>query len=79
VKIVEFKGAGASAEEAIEVLDQLRSDLESGKVMCFCAVGISKDDATTMWLANVGRSKTNLQLMGALANLMLHFWKGDIQ
>ena len=79
MKVVEFQRAGANVAEAVEVLDQLRSDIQSGKVVCFAAIGISKEDGTTMWLANVGKSKTNLQLMGAITNLLLHFWQGDIK
>ena len=79
MKVIEFHPAGASIDESIEVLDQLRADIQAGNVVCFAAVGIGKADETTMWLANVGKSKTNLQLMGAITNLMLHFWQGDIK
>lgn len=79
MKVVEFKGSGISPQEAVEVLDQLRADIVAGKVVCFAAVGIDKDDGTTMWMGNVGKKKTNLQLLGALENLKLHFWNGDIK
>lgn len=77
VKIIEFKPA-VDVAEALRTLDTLRAAIESGSVVCFAAVGIARDDATMMWLANVGKAKTNLQLMGAIENLKLHFWRGDI-
>lgn len=77
MKVIEFKPA-QNVAESLAVLDSLREDVASGKIVCFAAVGISRDDGTTMWLANVGKAKTNLQLVGAIENLKLHFWKGDI-
>ena len=77
MQIVPLKGV--SAEEAIKVLDDLRDGIISGDVVAFCAVGIKRDDGTAMWLSNVGKAKTNLQMMGAVTNLLLHFWNGDIK
>lgn len=77
MKVVPLKGV--SAEEALSVLDDLRAEVVSGEVVAFCAVGIKRDDGTAMWLANVGKAKTNLQMMGAVTNLLLHYWNGDIK
>lgn len=77
MKVVQL--AGVSPEEALGVLDDLRSEIVSGNVVAFCAVGIKRDDGTAMWLANVAKAKTNLQMMGAVTNLLLHYWNGDIK
>lgn len=77
MKVVEFKGN--NAEEALKVIEDLRAAVVSGEVVAFIVGGIKKDDGTVMWLSNVGRAKTNLQMMGAATNLLLHFWQGDIK
>ena len=77
MKVVELPTVDRA--EALRVVDTLRADLESGKIVAFCAVGIEKDDGTMMWLANVGKAKTNLQMLGAVENLKFHFWSGDIK
>ena len=77
MKVIEFKGG--NVEEALKVLDDLRAAVVSGDIVAFIAGGIKKDDGTVMWLANVGKAKTNLQMMGAVTNLMLHYWNGDIK
>lgn len=78
MKVIEFKPS-VDIEEALRTLDSLRDDIKDGKVVCFAAVGIARDDATMMWMANVGKSKTTLQLLGAVENMKLHFWNGDIK
>lgn len=78
MNVVDLK-SGVNAAEAISVLDDLRKEIESGEVVAFCAVGVKRDDGTAMWVANVAKAKSNLQMMGALTNLMLHYWQGDIK
>ncbi len=78
MNVVPFS-TGVSTEEAVRVLDTLRADIVSGEIVAFCAVGIKRDDGTAMWLANVAKAKTNLQMMGAVANLLMHYWNGDIK
>lgn len=77
MQVVPLKGV--SVDESLTVLDDLRAGILSGEIVAFCAVGIKRDDGTAMWLANVAKAKTNLQMMGAVTNLMLHFWNGDIK
>lgn len=77
MQVVPLKGI--SVDESLTVLDDLRAGIVAGEVVAFCAVGIKRDDGTAMWLANVGKAKTNLQMMGAVANLLLHYWNGDIK
>lgn len=78
MKVIEFKPS-VDVAEALRTLDSLRDDIESGKVVAFAAVGVGRDDSTMMWLANVAKAKTVLQLLGAIENLKLHFWTGDIK
>ena len=77
MRVVELRSGDKA--EAFTVLDDLRAAIESGHIVCFAAVGIDKADGTMMWLANIGKAKTMLQLMGAISNLMMQFWNGDIK
>ena len=55
-------------DEALEVLDTLRADLEAGKITGFLAVGVADDDEC---LAYTGFAKrvSGLRAMGAVAYL----------
>ena len=79
MKLVEFPRSTKSLTEALEVIDSLRADVEAGKIVAFAAVGIGKDDGTFLWQGNVAKSKTVLQLLGAIEHLKLHFWSGNIK
>ena len=58
----------STKEEALECLDSLREQLESGKIIAFAAVGIEPDDVTCYWQATT-RKITRLRLIGATATL----------
>jgi hypothetical protein len=64
---------------ALQSLDDLRAKLQSGEIVMFCAVGIEKDDSTRMWVGSAHGSKTKLQWMGALTNLLLTIWHEELK
>lgn len=65
-----------SKDEALATIDDLRSKVEAGEVVGFCAVGIGPDDSTRVWQASVGRI-TQLRLFGAVSFLAHCTMSGD--
>jgi D-Tyr-tRNAtyr deacylase len=62
---------------ALEVLDTLRSAIEKGEVVAFCAVGIEPDDCTRMWASST-KKVTRLRMIGALTHLT-HSYINDVE
>lgn len=54
--------------DALDVLDKLRKDLESGKIVAFAAVGIAPDDETFAYVSAT-KSVSRLRMIGATAHL----------
>lgn len=72
--VVPFKTV---SDDAVEVARDLLVKCEAGEIVSFAAVGIEKNNATVMWMA--GDRKSRLEVLGAITNLLLHFWNDDIR
>lgn len=62
-----------SLQEALEVVAELRKDLEEGRITCFVAAGVGDNDQTYAY-TGVARRTARLHLIGAAAHMvhMLH-------
>lgn len=58
--------------DALGIIDTLRNDLESGKLVAFYAVGISRDDQTYGY-CGTSRYFSRLRMEGALSNALHNF------
>lgn len=64
-------------EPTLEVIDNLREAVASGRVVAFAAVGIEADHTTAMWLSSTNKTKiTRLTLIGAIHHL-LHCYESE--
>jgi hypothetical protein len=63
-------------EDMLQVIDQLRDDVVSGKVVAFGGIGISNEDRVTQYTGALGRV-TRLRLQGALWALLHTFTHDD--
>lgn len=75
MKLVEFN-TNPSLQDALSALDELRKDIESGKIVAFAAAGVGQDDAT-FWYCGSSRPVSRLRLTGAMSNALYHFNVGD--
>lgn len=75
MKLVEFN-VNPSLEDALSALDELRKDIESGKVIAFAAACVGPDDAT-LWYCGSSRLVSRLRLTGAMSKALYHFNMGD--
>lgn len=64
MKVLQFNKA-QNLEEALKILDTLRADLESGKIVCFTGVGIARDDCIYRYQASA-LPVSYLRIVGAL-------------
>jgi hypothetical protein len=74
LNVVPFKMVN---DDAVAIAKDLLAKCESGQIVTFAAVGVDRSDGTFMWLG--GGNKTRLQVLGAICNLLLHYWSGDIR
>lgn len=74
---VKLLAAAPKLTDAYEVLDQLRKDMESGKVVAFCAAAIGADDVAYAY-ASATRPVTRLRMQGGIAQLMHDYLAGDV-
>lgn len=75
MRVVPITAADDKAD-MLEVLDSLRSSIESGELVAFAAVGIEPGDETRMWFAS-RQNVTRLRALGAIANLQHWFAAGE--
>jgi hypothetical protein len=62
-----------SKDEALEVVESLRRDVESGKIVAFHAVGIAADDMLYRY-QGMSRPVTYLRIVGALEFAKAGLW-----
>jgi hypothetical protein len=55
--------------DALGVIDKLRADVESGRIIAFAAVGITPDDDSLAYSSST-RRLTRLRLQGGIAHLL---------
>lgn len=76
-RIVEMKRDIGQKKDLLDVIDALRADVESGKVLAFSCVGFDAEDTCRTYQAtSIGT--TNLRMQGALVNLLYHHVSGKI-
>lgn len=63
---------GPTPAELLEVLDELREDVEAGRIVAIAGVAIMTDDNTTMF-TGTSRPTTRLKTQGAIAQLQHWF------
>lgn len=66
-------------EDALCVVESLRKDIESGKVVAFAVVAIEQDDTALVYTGST-RPVTRLRMMGAISHmqhLYMHGGEGD--
>lgn len=61
---------------ALEVVDDLRRAVLSGRVVAFAAVGIEENDATIAW-SSCTQDVSRLRVIGAIAHLGHSYAHGD--
>ena len=77
IKIVELPPKRYDKEGLLSVIDTLRAEVASGKIVGFGGVGIAADDETYLYTGCVkGQGVSRLKMYGALANL-LHRYIND--
>lgn len=64
---------------SLRSLDDLRAKVESGEIVMWTAVGVSKDDTAILWVGSLPNAKTKLQWIGALTHLLLSIWHEEIK
>lgn len=74
-KLVELQSA-QDKTAALEVIDKLRADIESGKVAGFYGVSVEHDDTTACWCASTTRV-SRLRMMGAVSYLLTCMHTGE--
>jgi len=65
-------GREYSVEQLLEIVDDLRADVEAGNIIAFAAVGIQPDNLTARW-TGAARVVPPLLMIGAIAKLQ-HFY-----
>ncbi len=76
MKLIEFPKM-ANPEEALQVLDDLRRDIEQGNIKAFVAVGIS-DDHIMHGYCGSAKYTTRLEMMGAMMGLQYSYMDGSM-
>lgn len=66
----------AKVFDALEVLDSLRAQVRTGKIVAFAAVGIEENDATRVWAASTA-DVSRLRMMGAISHLGHRYAHGE--
>jgi predicted nucleotide-binding protein len=56
-------------QNALEIVDSLRSDVESGRVVAFAVVAIEPDDEVMAYTSSV-RPVSVVRIMGAISHLL---------
>jgi hypothetical protein len=78
VKVVPIPPRKINTGNAIEVLDTLRDDLLSGKIVAFVAAGVAPDDVAYAYASSTGAC-SRLRMMGAIGNLSYCYHEGDLE
>lgn len=73
--LIPLKKPPPDSASAMEVLDDLRKQVESGQIIAFAVVGIEPDDTTMSWLSST-QTVTRLRMMGALQSLVTWYNNG---
>ena len=66
----------ANLEATLAVVDRLRADIESGRIVAFAAVSINEQDDVESWSGAV-RSVSRLRIQGAVSHLLHCLHTGD--
>jgi len=69
--------AHARMHRAMEVLDDLREAVRTGKIVAFAAVGIEPDDATRAW-ATCTAPVSRLRMIGAMHHMAHMYSHGEL-
>jgi hypothetical protein len=81
-QLVKIIDEGSDKATLLELIDEMRADVEAGKIVAVAAVGITKIDNLEYYLGFVrsgsGVSKNDLQITGAIQHLLNSFLKGDL-
>lgn len=77
MKLLTIAPKQIDTRDMLDVVDQLRAQIESGKVVAFAAVTIEPDDTCSAWLG-AGASVSRLRMQGGIAQLMHNFLSGDV-
>lgn len=76
-KVIGFVPKTYDAKNALEVLDDLRTKIESGEVIGFVAAGFSADDTSYAWASSTTKA-SRLRMIGAMSNALWHYNNGGI-
>lgn len=77
MKLMTIAPKTLDTKDMLEVLDQLRAQIESGQTVAFAAVTIEPNDACRAWFG-AGTSVSHLRMQGGIAQLMHNFLNGDV-
>jgi len=70
MNIVDLTAQKADPKYLLEMLEDMRQDVLSGKLIAFVAVGFDADDAARMWSARIaGGHVSRLRMLGAISAL----------
>jgi hypothetical protein len=70
-------GKTVDVSGALEVIDQLRADVESGRIKFFTAIGIASDHETLCYQSAV-KPTSRLEAFGAASHLLHCHLHGDL-
>jgi len=76
-KLLTLAPTALDATSALNIIDDLRAKVESGKVIAFFACGFSADDENYVWSATT-RPATRLRMMGSMSNALWAMHNGDV-
>lgn len=77
MKLLTIAPRSLDTSDMLDVIEQLRAQIESGQVVGFAAVAIEADDNCTAWFGSAA-SVSRLRMQGGIAQLMHNFLSGDV-
>lgn len=77
MKVIEFNKPAADTVEALEILDMVRKDVESGKLKAYIVVAIDDDHGLHGYSATTKKT-TRLEMMGAMMALQWNYVEGAL-
>lgn len=75
LKVVNIHGL-PTKQAALDVVDSIRRDIETGEIVGFACVAVEPGDETRVYIGT-SRPVTRLRMMGMLSQLDKWFWSGE--
>ena len=66
-----------SLDDPMDIIDRLRADVRSGKVIAFCIAAVTPEDDALAY-ASSSKPVTRLRMQGAIAQLLHSYLAGDV-